>query len=630
MPYSIYLIPLFPLLGSLFNGFFGKILGKRWVTVVAPLSIGLAFLQSLHLFLKMLKTPGHLLQEVLYTWIGSGHFQIPVILQVDRLSGLFLLVITGVGFLIHVYSVAYMHKEEGYYRYFSYLNLFIFFMLILVLAENLLVLFVGWEGVGLCSYLLIGYYFKKPTAGDAAKKAFIFNRIGDLGFITAALVIFIALGTWSLPEIAFRSGDFSHFGATLVVLLLFLAATGKSAQIPLYVWLPDAMEGPTPVSALIHAATMVTSGLYLMARMSHVFVLAPGAMMFIASVGAATALLAATIAITQTDIKRVLAYSTVSQLGYMFLAMGLGAFGAGVFHVVTHAFFKALLFLGAGSVIHALHHEQNMLKMGGLGRKLPWTYITMLIGTAAIAGIPPFAGFFSKDEILWHAWSQGGKLLWSIGLITSCLTSFYMFRLIFLTFHGSLRMEEHESSSIHESSWGMRLPLGILAVLSTLGGFLGIPPIFHAPHLLETYFEGMFASFPVVEHGTTQQELGLMAVAVAVAVISAVIAWWMYGKNLDRGAVIQGKIQKIYQGSLNKWYVDEVYHHVLVRPGRWISHQLLWKWIDVGVIDRTVISVGPLSHHIGNALKLVQNGKLQRYLLVFTLGVIGVLWYLVF
>ena len=438
---QIWLVPAFPLLGFILNGLLGKRFGTRFVSFVGPLAIGLAFAQSVVLFFQMLNADGNVLSEHLYTWIKSGNFETGINFQVDQLSGLYLLVITGVGFLIHVYSLGYMKGEAGYYRFFAYLNLFVFFMLILVLGDGFLLMFVGWEGVGLCSYLLIGYYFEKDSAAAAAKKAFLFNRVGDFGVLSAVLLIFLTFGSIEFNTVnAEAAVKLEHGGilVTIITLLLFLGATGKSAQIPLFVWLPDAMEGPTPVSALIHAATMVTAGLYMVARLSHLFVLAPLTMNIIAVIGALTALLAASIAITQTDIKRVLAYSTVSQLGYMFLAMGVGAFTTGVFHVMTHAFFKALLFLGSGSVILAVHHEQDMRKMGALKNKLPITYITMLLGTLAISGIPFFSGFFSKDEILWYAFSSpfGSAWFWGIGFLTAGLTAFYMFRMIYLTFHG--------------------------------------------------------------------------------------------------------------------------------------------------------------------------------------------------
>ena len=404
------------------------------------------------------------------------------------------MIITGIGFLIHVYSLGYMKGEPGYYRFFAYLNLFVFFMLILVLGDGFLLMFVGWEGVGLCSYLLIGYYFEKDSAAAAAKKAFLFNRVGDFGVLSAVLLIFLTFGSIEFNEVnAEAAARLEHGGilVTIITLLLFLGATGKSAQIPLFVWLPDAMEGPTPVSALIHAATMVTAGLYMVARLSHLFVLAPVTMNIIAAIGALTALLAASIAITQTDIKRVLAYSTVSQLGYMFLAMGVGAFTTGVFHVMTHAFFKALLFLGSGSVILAVHHEQDMRKMGALKNKLPITYITMLLGTMAISGIPFFSGFFSKDEILWYAFSSpfGSAWFWGIGFLTAGLTAFYMFRMIYLTFHGESRVDQHVAEHVSESPVSITIPLAILAVLSVFGGFFGVPHIFHLlPNNMEQLF----------------------------------------------------------------------------------------------------------------------------------------------
>ncbi|HCP35728.1 MAG TPA: NADH-quinone oxidoreductase subunit L, partial [Deltaproteobacteria bacterium] len=496
---QIWLIPAFPLLGFLLNGFLGKIFGTRFVSFVGPMSVGLAFLQSLVLFFEMLRTEGHRIIENLYTWMAAGSFQVNISFQVDELSGLYLLIITGVGFLIHVYSIGYMNGEKGYYRYFAYLNLFVFFMLLLVLGDSFLLMFVGWEGVGLCSYLLIGYYFEKHSAAEACKKAFLFNRVGDFGVLSAVLLIFLSIGSLEFNTVNAEAASRLEYGGTLVTvitLLLFLGATGKSAQIPLYVWLPDAMEGPTPVSALIHAATMVTAGLYMVARLSHLFILAPLTMNVIAVIGTVTALLAATIALTQTDIKRVLAYSTVSQLGYMFLAMGVGAFTAGIFHVMTHAFFKALLFLGSGSVIYAMHHEQDMMKMGALRKKLPVTYLTMMAGTLAITGIPLFSGFFSKDEILWKAFSSplGSGLFWTLGFLTAGMTSFYMFRMMFLTFHGNSRVDSHLQSHLHESPLSMTGPLVILAVLSIFGGFFGVPHVLHfLPNGMELYFHDFFA-----------------------------------------------------------------------------------------------------------------------------------------
>ena len=629
---QIWLVPAFPLLGFLLNGFLGKRFGTRFVTFVGPLAIALSFAQSLVLFFQMLEAEGNVLKEHLYHWISSGNFEAGINFQVDQLSGLYLLVITGVGFLIHVYSVGYMDGESGYYRFFAYLNLFVFFMLILVLGDSFLLMFVGWEGVGLCSYLLIGYYFEKDSAAEAAKKAFLFNRIGDFGVLSAVMLIFLAFGSIEFATINAEAATQLEYGGALVTaitLLLFLGATGKSAQIPLYVWLPDAMEGPTPVSALIHAATMVTAGLYMVARLSHLFVLAPFTMNVIAVVGTATALLAATIAVTQTDIKRVLAYSTVSQLGYMFLAMGVGAFGAGVFHVMTHAFFKALLFLGSGSVILAVHHEQDMRKMGALKNKLPITYMTMLLGTFAISGIPFFSGFFSKDEILWKAYSSplGGPWLWGVGFLTAGLTAFYMFRMIYLTFHGESRVDSHTAEHVHESPFSMTIPLMILAALAVTGGFFGVPHVFHViPNGMENYFQGFFAEIPS-GHGTVSTEWTLMAFSVAFALLAWFFASRLYHSGFDLAAGLRSKWESLYQLSLNKWYVDELYNTLIIQPGRLFSTHVLWRLFDQNVIDRAVNTTADVARMVGNSIRPLQNGLTQNYALIFTLGTFLILWF---
>jgi len=629
---QIWLVPAFPLLGFLLNGFLGKRFGTRFVTFVGPLAIALSFAQSLVLFFQMLEAEGNVLKEHLYPWILSGNFEAGINFQVDQLSGLYLLVITGVGFLIHVYSVGYMDGESGYYRFFAYLNLFVFFMLILVLGDSFLLMFVGWEGVGLCSYLLIGYYFEKDSAAEAAKKAFLFNRIGDFGVLSAVMLIFLAFGSIEFATINAEAATQLEYGGALVTaitLLLFLGATGKSAQIPLYVWLPDAMEGPTPVSALIHAATMVTAGLYMVARLSHLFVLAPFTMNVIAVVGTATALLAATIAVTQTDIKRVLAYSTVSQLGYMFLAMGVGAFGAGVFHVMTHAFFKALLFLGSGSVILAVHHEQDMRKMGALKNKLPITYMTMLLGTFAISGIPFFSGFFSKDEILWKAYSSplGGPWLWGVGFLTAGLTAFYMFRMIYLTFHGESRVDSHTAEHLHESPFSMTIPLMILAALAVTGGFFGVPHVFHViPNGMENLFQGFFAKIPS-GHGTVSTEWTLMAFSVAFALLSWFFASRLYHSGFDLASGLRSKWESLYQLSLNKWYVDEVYNTLIIQPGRLFSTHVLWRLFDQNVIDRAVNTTADVARMVGNSIRPLQNGLTQNYALIFTLGTFLILWF---
>ena len=629
---QIWLVPAFPLLGFLLNGFLGKRFGTRFVTFVGPLAIALSFAQSLVLFFQMLEAEGNVLKEHLYPWISSGNFEAGINFQVDQLSGLYLLVITGVGFLIHVYSVGYMDGESGYYRFFAYLNLFVFFMLILVLGDSFLLMFVGWEGVGLCSYLLIGYYFEKDSAAEAAKKAFLFNRIGDFGVLSAVMLIFLAFGSIEFATINAEAATQLEYGGALVTaitLLLFLGATGKSAQIPLYVWLPDAMEGPTPVSALIHAATMVTAGLYMVARLSHLFVLAPFTMNVIAVVGTATALLAATIAVTQTDIKRVLAYSTVSQLGYMFLAMGVGAFGAGVFHVMTHAFFKALLFLGSGSVILAVHHEQDMRKMGALKNKLPITYMTMLLGTFAISGIPFFSGFFSKDEILWKAYSSplGGPWLWGVGFLTAGLTAFYMFRMIYLTFHGESRVDSHTAEHVNESPFSMTIPLMVLAALAVTGGFFGVPHVFHViPNGMENYFQGFFAEIPS-GHGTVSTEWTLMAFSVAFALLAWFFASRLYHSGFDLAAGLRSKWESLYQLSLNKWYVDELYNTLIIQPGRLFSTHVLWRLFDQNVIDRAVNTTGDVARMVGNSIRPLQNGLTQNYALIFTLGTFLILWF---
>ena len=631
---QIWLIPAFPLLGFLLNGFLGKIFGTRFVSFVGPMSVGLAFLQSLVLFFEMLRTEGHQIIENLYTWMAAGSFQVNISFQVDELSGLYLLIITGVGFLIHVYSIGYMNGEKGYYRYFAYLNLFVFFMLLLVLGDSFLLMFVGWEGVGLCSYLLIGYYFEKHSAAEACKKAFLFNRVGDFGVLSAVLLIFLSIGSLDFNTVNAEAASRLEYGGalvTVITLLLFLGATGKSAQIPLYVWLPDAMEGPTPVSALIHAATMVTAGLYMVARLSHLFILAPLTMNVIAVIGTVTALMAATIALTQTDIKRVLAYSTVSQLGYMFLAMGVGAFTAGIFHVMTHAFFKALLFLGSGSVIYAMHHEQDMMKMGALRKKLPVTYLTMMAGTLAIAGIPLFSGFFSKDEILWKAFSSplGSGLFWTLGFLTAGMTSFYMFRMMFLTFHGNSRVDSHLQSHLHESPLSMTGPLVILAVLSIFGGFFGVPHVLHfLPNGMELYFHDFFAKVPGDAHGSMNTEILLMVLSVMLALFGWFWARKMYSGSLDAARRMSRSWSTLYELSLNKWYVDEIYQALIIAPGRLLSTHLLWQAFDKNVIDRSVNGSGVLARGAGGLIRGLQDGVMQTYALIFAIGTLTVIWYI--
>ncbi len=539
----LWIIPLLPLLGSAVNGLFGGKWPNKIVNSVALGATGLSFAFALEAVREFFEGGQALVHKHFFDWISAGSFTAGFDLQMDQLTVVMLMVVTGVGFLIHIYSTGYMAHEGGYYRFFSYLNLFMFFMLILVLAANYVLLFVGWEGVGLCSYLLIGFYFLKKSASDAGKKAFIVNRIGDFGFMLGMFLLFRTFGTLDFNGVfAAASGpgwggvheSWGQFGTfTIACLLLFMGATGKSAQLPLYVWLPDAMEGPTPVSALIHAATMVTAGVYVVARSHVLFMHSETALVVVAIVGCATAFFAATIGLVQTDIKKVLAYSTVSQLGYMFLACGVGAFSAGIFHLMTHAFFKALLFLAAGSVIHAMGGEQDMRHMGGLSKKIKYTYWTMLIATLAIAGIPPLAGFFSKDSILLSAFQiEGGHPLYAIGLLTALLTSFYMFRLIFLTFHGKQRYDEHHVH-VHESPWSMLGPLVVLAVLSVVGGWLAAPALWGGPDYFTSFLAPVFGSpasgaEAVNEAAAHQLELILAIVAVASALIGLGVAFWLY------------------------------------------------------------------------------------------------------
>ena len=562
----LWIVPLLPLLGSAINGLFGAKWPNKIVNSVAIGSTGLSFLCALEAVREFFESGQVLFHKEFFTWIAAGKFRAGFDLQMDQLTVVMVLVVTGVGWLIHIYATGYMAHEGGYYRFFSYLNLFMFFMLILVLAANYVLLFVGWEGVGLSSYLLIGFYFLKKSASDAGKKAFIVNRIGDFGFMLGMFLLFKTFHTLDFTELfkaasnpAWTAEGWGHFGTfTIGCLLLFMGACGKSAQLPLYVWLPDAMEGPTPVSALIHAATMVTAGVYVVARSHILFQHSETALVVVAIVGCATAFFAATIGLVQTDIKKVLAYSTVSQLGYMFLACGVGAFSAGIFHLMTHAFFKALLFLAAGSVIHAMGGEQDMNKMGGLGKKIPWTYATMLLATFAITGIPIWAGFFSKDAILFAAFQREGGIhpLYVVGLLTALLTSFYMFRLIFLTFNGKPRFDE-KKVHVHESPWSMLAPLVILAVLSTIGGWLALPAFFQGPDYFSNFLAPVFAGRESVEAineaAAYQLELILAGVAVASALIGLGVAYWMYLKKPGKADALAKSMKPVYTTLLNKY-----------------------------------------------------------------------------
>jgi NADH-quinone oxidoreductase subunit L len=608
----IFLIPLLPFIGFLINGLGRKFLTKGLVSIVGCGTVLISFIISLLIFFNKDYSTTALHY---FDFINAGSLKIPFSFQVDQLSTLFLLIITGVGFLIHVYSTAYMHEERGehFARYFSYLNLFVFSMLLLVMGANYVIMFIGWEGVGLCSYLLIGYWFKNIDYTRAAKKAFVMNRIGDLGFLLAVFWLISKLGTANFGEVFANVGKLSSTDIVGITLLLFVGATGKSAQIPLYTWLPDAMAGPTPVSALIHAATMVTAGIYMIARSNALYALAPATNTVIAIIGAATALLAATIALKQNDIKKVLAYSTVSQLGYMFLALGTGSYVAAVFHVMTHAFFKALLFLGSGSVIHAVGGQQDIRLMGGLKDKLKITYITFLIGCLAIAGIPPLSGFFSKDAILLGAFEHD-KFLYVIGVLTAGLTAFYMFRLLFITFGGTFRGTEEQRHHIHESPAAMTIPLMVLAVLSIIGGFVGVPEVF--VHGGEKLAEFLAPVVPQAEHHIAHStEMMLMGLTTVVALVAIAVAWMRYRTYKEEQPTAFGKILE------NKWYVDELYDSVVVQPLNKLG-AIANRYFEKSGIDAMVNGVGRLVNYGSRQLRWLQSGQVGSYVLLMVISML--------
>lgn len=616
-----WLVPLFPLIGFLINGLGRKSLPKSMTGIIGSGAILASFIVSIMIFLQV-KSPGFTAEQGivrLFDFISYDKFSIPFSFQLDQLSSLFLLIITGVGFLIHLYSTSYMHEEEPEHfgRYFAYLNLFVFSMLLLVMGGNFVIMFIGWEGVGLCSYLLIGFWFKNNDYNNAAKKAFIMNRIGDFGFLLAVFWIIAKVGSVNYPDVFAAAGSLSRTDLTAITLLLFLGAAGKSAQIPLYTWLPDAMAGPTPVSALIHAATMVTAGIYMIARSNILYTLAPVSQHVVAIIGLATAVFAATIALKQNDIKKVLAYSTVSQLGYMFLALGVGAYTGAVFHVMTHAFFKALLFLGAGSVIHAMHHEQDIRNMGGLKKYLPHTHWTFLIGCIAIAGIPPFSGFFSKDEILAAAYVKN-PVYWIIGVAGAVMTAFYMFRLYATTFRGTFRGSAEQEHHLHESPVSMTFPLIVLAVLAAIAGFVGVPPILGGHHELEHFLSPIFAGSAKVaaaHHLDHNTEWMLMAVSVGLALLAVIIAWSRFSKKPDlKDAEGAGKILA------NKWYVDELYDAAIVKPlnalGRFFNN--IFERL---VIDGIVNGVGKSIQYGSRQIRLLQSGQVGSYILLMVLSI---------
>lgn len=638
----IYLTVILPLLGFLINGIFGtKIKNEKVIGTIGSGVIGISFLIALGAFFETLALPVAQRQTIveLFTWLKVGNLDVSFAYQVDQLSLVMALIVTGVGFVIHVYSIGYMHGDKSFWRFFAYLNLFIFAMMNLILADNFVLLFLGWEGVGLCSYLLIGFWydrkFEKSTTSDAAKKAFVVNRIGDFGFLLGMFLIYMTFESLNFNEVFSRAVSFAvpEYVFGFIAIFLFIGATGKSAQIPLFVWLPDAMAGPTPVSALIHSATMVTAGVYMVARCSIIFASAPAIMTVIAVIGALTAFFAATIGLVQNDIKKVLAYSTVSQLGYMFLAMGVGAFTAGIFHVMTHAFFKALLFLGAGSVIHAMHEEQDIQKMGGLRKYMPHTYLTFLIAALAISGIPPLSGFFSKDEILWYSYANGNIIYWILGAGTAMMTAFYMFRLCILTFEGKPRFGHDKHP--HESPKIMTIPLIVLAVLSVIGGFIGIPEIFSGSHgnqfhnWLAPIFKNADRKMQLFGSHSHTEELVLMVLSVAFAVGSILTARYIYLKNPAIANQVASKFRGVYNLLWNKYFVDEVYDATVINPIHSTSKNFFWKITDNLIIDGLINGTAKTINALSANIRKIQTGVTQFYALIMMLGIaVALFWIL--
>jgi len=619
----IWLIPVLPLAGFIINGLGRNALSEKMIGFIGSFLVLVSFGISVGAFLQIQST-GHAINVHIYDWINVSGFQVPFSFLVDQLSSLMLLIITGVGFLIHLYSIGYMHNDDGFGKFFAYLNLFVFFMLLLVMGSNYVIMFIGWEGVGLCSYLLIGFWYTNPNYAAAANKAFIMNRIGDLGFLLGIFLIGVTFKSIAFADIFPHAASMHGAPFVLITILLFVGATGKSAQIPLFTWLPDAMAGPTPVSALIHAATMVTAGIYMIARSNILFTLAPDTMHIIAIIGLATAIFAALIALTQTDIKKVLAYSTVSQLGYMFLGLGVGAYTGAFFHLMTHAFFKGLLFLGAGSVIHGVSGEQDMRKMGGLKSKLPITFVTMLVGTLAISGIPPFAGFFSKDEILAHAFAQS-PTLYIIGVIGAMLTAFYMFRMLYLTFYGKFRGTHEQEHHLHESPPSMTIPLIVLAILSTVGGFLGFPGEHHwLQHWLAPVFATSTAVAPSSELSQSTEYL-LMCVSVGAAVLAIAYAYIKYNKNAHVPVPDTEERSFLSNLSYHKFYVDEIYDALIRKPLDALSG-LLYK-VDRKGIDGLVNGIGDAPVEASKGLRLLQTGNVGFYIFMMVIGIVAILVY---
>nr|WP_253720803.1 NADH-quinone oxidoreductase subunit L [Bdellovibrio bacteriovorus] len=633
------LLILAPFVGFLINGVRYKKHSANVAGVIATSAIAISFISAILLVLDVVAMPAESRKIAVsfFEWMAVDKFKVNAGFVVDQISSIMILVITGVGTLIHLFSIGYMHHDKGAAKYFAYLNLFIFNMLLLVLGDSLLVMFVGWEGVGLCSYLLIGFWFTDKEKAAAGMKAFITNRVGDAAFLLGMFILFITFGTLNFSELnalAPTTAEASWLGAvTLGTLFLFIGATGKSAQIPLYVWLPDAMAGPTPVSALIHAATMVTAGVYMIVRLNPLFIMAPNTMMVIAIIGAATAVLAATIGMTQWDIKKVLAYSTVSQLGYMFLACGVGAFGAAMFHLMTHAFFKALMFLGSGSVIHAMHEEQDIRKMGGLKKYMPITHVTFFLGWLAIIGMPPFAGFFSKDEILAYTFNSplGSPILWAMGALGATLTAFYMTRLMALTFWGKSRVPSDVHP--HESPALMTIPLIVLGILSVIGGWIGIPHVIgehlgHLPNVWEHWLHPMISPIPgwtAIDHTT---EWTLMGVSVGLALISAIVAYQFYVKSPETPKKIADSIKPVYNLVYNKYFVDEAYFGFIINPLVSISKNT-WYYIDVNFIDKATYLAGDLARGMGSFVRSIQTGNMQQYAMYIGIGVVVALSFVI-
>ncbi len=641
-------VVVFPIAGVLVNGLFGNLiqrkLGERVVGIIGSTTIGLSFLSAIFIFVNMLGQPADQRSHVydIYNWISAGGLTVGVSYLVDQLSIVMLLIVTGVSFFIHIYSIGYMHGDRSFFRFFTYMNLFVFAMLNLILADNYLLMFLGWEGVGLCSYLLIGFWYDRKFegvgitwTGDAGMKAFVVNRIGDFAFLIGMFLIFANFGSFNYSTVfggaasRFTTGDVT---VTWIAILFFIGATGKSAQIPLYIWLPDAMAGPTPVSALIHAATMVTAGVYMIARSAVLYALAPTAMLIVAIVGAATAMYAASMGLVQNDIKKVLAYSTISQLGYMFLAMGVGAFGAGVFHLMTHAFFKALLFLGAGAIIHALHDDQDLRNMGGLKTFMPGTYKTFLLASLAISGIPPLAGFFSKDEILSHAFVSS-PILWTIGAITAFLTAFYIFRLFIMTFEGKPRFDVHHLH-VHDAPATMLIPLWVLGILSVIGGWIGWPLSLGGGEwfdkFLDPVFENAQAKMSSIFFIEPSTEYILMIVSVLLCVGGIYLAYAAYKKTPELSSKLRKSVGDFYDILVNKYYIDEIYRAIVVKPFVFVSDRYLRRGLDEIVIDGTVNGTGKTVRFFGRILRRIQTGFVQNYALAFVIGIVLIIGFLIY